>query len=54
MEGEDGGATSVLEDVSKGLQNSSLTSVREHIFCYSSDSPDIQLFSSILPHHQKL
>lgn len=55
MEGENGGATRVLEEgISKCLQHSSLTSVWEHIFYYSFDSQDAQLFSSILPHHQKL
>lgn len=55
MEEQNGGATLVLEEgISKGLQHSSLTPVQKHIFYYPSDLQDTQLFSSFLPHHQKL
>lgn len=55
MEEQNGGATSVLEEgISKGFQHSSLTPVQEHIFYYPSNSQDTQLFSSFLPHRQKL
>jgi len=45
MEGENGGATSVLEEgISKGLQCSSLPPVQDHIFYYSSGLQDSVVF----------